>query len=391
MLWTTLVLSAVAVGPAAADHEDSDEWVGSFHPALHSTVVTYAWSLLQVVTFTCDTAAGCILPDDPTSYDEGDTTTGECEYLGSTVLVGDCSTEAPTGWEHTSTVTLVHDPPTWSLRFCTQEGWGQDPLYSAWGTTDGPINGSGHRATLDSPPPASMWGPLPTATTVNEPPFCGDWEPAGLDVSIADATVEEGGFASLTITATGTGSGTVQFATADGTAVSPGDYTATLGVHSWSGPGTREVVIETIDDDIVEGDETFTVSLSNAAGVDIGTGTATVTILDNDCVPGAPSKSEPFCAVPSDVLNWNVPSFPEPKSPTHVTVRLARSPSSTDTFEIETTGCGGACLVEVVSITPDRFTSSQSDHRCVVLDGCAHRVSLMVPATHRHSRLTTTP
>ena len=211
---------------------------------------------------------------------------GSLEEGGTaTVLVGDCSTAPPAGWAHTSTVTLVHDPPTWSLRFCTQEGWGQDPLYSAWGTTDGPINDSGHRVTLDSPPLPSMWGPLPTATTVNEPPFCGDWEPAGLHVSIADATVEEGGFASLTITATGTGSGeeqTVQFATADGTAVAPDDYTETSGVHSFSGPGTREVVIETIDDDTVEGDETFTVSLSSASGVDIGTGTATVTIVDND-------------------------------------------------------------------------------------------------------------
>ena len=185
MLCIALVLSAVAVGPAAADHQDSAEWTGSFDPALHSTVVTYAWSLRQVVTFTCDTPTGCILPDNPTSYDQGDTTTRECEYLGSleeggtaTVLVGDCSTEAPAGWVHTSTQTLVHDPPTWSLRFCTQEGWGQDPLYSAWGTTDGPINDEGHRATLDSPPLPSMWGPLPTATTVNEPPFCGDWERA---------------------------------------------------------------------------------------------------------------------------------------------------------------------------------------------------------------------
>ena len=184
VLCIALVLSAVAVVPAAADHQDSAEWTGSFDPALHSTVVTYAWSLRQVATFTCDTAAGCLWVDF-SFHAQGDTHTRECEYLGSleeggtaTVLVGDCSTEAPTGWVHTSTETLVHDPPTWSLRFCTQEGWGQDPLYSAWGTTDGPINDEGHRATLDSPPLPSMWGPLPTATTVNEPPFCGDWERA---------------------------------------------------------------------------------------------------------------------------------------------------------------------------------------------------------------------
>ena len=46
--------------------------------------------------------------------------------------------------------------------------------------------------------------------------------------------------------------------------------------------GTASVSVNTTDDTEVEGTETFTVVLSNPSGVDIGTGTATVTILDND-------------------------------------------------------------------------------------------------------------
>ena len=148
------MLSVVAVGSAAADHETSDEWEGSFDPAAHSTVVNYAWSSLLDRTYRCDAPAGCVWFEgsSPTAHDQGDTYDRHCEFLGyadRVTLVGDCSDSVPTGWTLTQTTLTHHDPPTWSLRFCTQPGWGQNPDYSAWGTTDGPINDTGHRARLD--------------------------------------------------------------------------------------------------------------------------------------------------------------------------------------------------------------------------------------------------
>ena len=117
---------------------------------------------------------------------------------------------------------------------------------------------------------------------MNEPPFCGDWSQI-LTVSSSDVTVTEGGMAAVTVTAAGSGSGTVQYRTVDGTATAPRDFldpgASTL---TFAGPGTRTVIVPTIDDTEVEGTETFTVRLSNASGVDIGTALATVTIIDND-------------------------------------------------------------------------------------------------------------
>ena len=279
------MLSVVAVGTAGADHESSDEWEGSFDPAVHSTIVTYAWSVLRDNTYRCDTPAGCVWRDDGvTFYSHGDTYVSHCEFLGANqvALVGDCSDSTPAGWKLTQSTLTHHDPPTWSLRFCTQPGWGQNSNNSAWGTTDGPINDGGHRATLDSPPLPSMWGPLPSATTVNEPPFCGDWNQI-LTVSVSDATVTEGGQAAVTVTAAGSGSGSVQYRTVDGTATAGRDFRGPgPSTLTFSGPGTRQVRVDTVDDSDVEGNETFTVVLSNPSGVDIGTGTATVTIIDND-------------------------------------------------------------------------------------------------------------
>ena len=94
-------------------------------------------------------------------------------------------------------------------------------------------------------------------------------------VSISGATVVEGEQAELTVTSSvGGGSGTVQYRVVNGSAVAGSDFRdpdpSTL---TFSGPGTRQVRVDTLDDSDVEGNETFTVVLSNPSGVDIGTGT----------------------------------------------------------------------------------------------------------------------
>ena len=81
---------------------------------------------------------------------------------------------------------------------------------------------------------------------------------------------------------------TVDYATANGTALSGLDYATTTGRLTFpanSPAGTvLNVVIPVIDDNIVENSETFTVGLSNVQGADvaIGASPAIVTIADND-------------------------------------------------------------------------------------------------------------
>ena len=79
---------------------------------------------------------------------------------------------------------------------------------------------------------------------------------------------------------------TVNYATADGTATAPDDYTRTSGIATFA-PGTRTVLVNVpiIDDDEADPDETFELRLSTASGATIGTPSATATIRDDGDLP----------------------------------------------------------------------------------------------------------
>lgn len=77
---------------------------------------------------------------------------------------------------------------------------------------------------------------------------------------------------------------TVVATTADGTATAGDDYAAVSETVTIAAGATRaSVLIPTVDDDLDEGSETFTVTLSDPSGATLGSpSTATVTIIDND-------------------------------------------------------------------------------------------------------------
>ncbi len=79
---------------------------------------------------------------------------------------------------------------------------------------------------------------------------------------------------------------TVRFSSSDKTATSSSDYTATTGLLIFERGSTEgKVVVEVIDDQIVEGDETFEVMLSNPRNAVIGQALATGTIVENEGIP----------------------------------------------------------------------------------------------------------
>lgn len=111
----------------------------------------------------------------------------------------------------------------------------------------------------------------------------------------SDGAVTEGGTSTFTITKSGTTTTTcsVNIASANGTAVAPGDFTAlsTLTLPFTSTQTMMGVGVTTIDDTAIESAENFTANLSSpTGGATIGTGTATATINDNDN-SGPPSFS----------------------------------------------------------------------------------------------------
>ena len=102
-------------------------------------------------------------------------------------------------------------------------------------------------------------------------------------VSIAGGSGTEGDDGSIAFTVTldeaASETVTVDYATADGSAEAGDDYTAASGTLSFAAGETSKAISVAIDDDIDnESDETFTVTLSNASGADLGTKTATGTI-----------------------------------------------------------------------------------------------------------------
>lgn len=85
------------------------------------------------------------------------------------------------------------------------------------------------------------------------------------------------------------GTVTVQYATQDGTAIAPTDYTTTSGTLTFApGVTTQSFTVPIVADSLPEPGETFTVNLSGATGgAAIGTATATITITAH--LPSAPS------------------------------------------------------------------------------------------------------
>jgi hypothetical protein len=79
----------------------------------------------------------------------------------------------------------------------------------------------------------------------------------------------------------------VDYATTDGTAVDASDYTGDTGTATvLAGDTSTTVSIDVLDDGVYEGDEDFTLDLSNEVNGTLGTPTGTGTITDDETPPG---------------------------------------------------------------------------------------------------------
>lgn len=117
-------------------------------------------------------------------------------------------------------------------------------------------------------------------------------------LSIADLSVAEGDgdhahfMFTVTLDKAADGPVTVAYSTADGTATAGDDYAASSGTVTFAAGETSKMVHVDIKGDLLaEGNETFTVNLSNAAGANIADGTAIGTIIDDDGAPALPALS----------------------------------------------------------------------------------------------------
>src|SRR2546428_641592 len=107
----------------------------------------------------------------------------------------------------------------------------------------------------------------------------------------------------VTLTASGTHAPvTVSYATADGSATAPSDYTSRNGALDFlagTGNATMTISVPIISDTIVELDETFFVNLINPDGATITKGQGVGTIINDDGPTPTPSPSPTPTPTPS--------------------------------------------------------------------------------------------
>ena len=108
--------------------------------------------------------------------------------------------------------------------------------------------------------------------------------PPSMNVTGGGTVAEATGSVTLTVSL-GLASGktvTVDYATADGTATAPDDYTTRSGTLTFTpGQTSMTVSVPIISDTADEDAETFTFTLTNAGNATLGTASATITIGDN--------------------------------------------------------------------------------------------------------------
>ncbi len=140
--------------------------------------------------------------------------------------------------------------------------------------------------TLSNPAGGTTIAPIHQATvTIHD-----DDPPPALSISDVGVTEGDEGVVEATFTVTRSGATertvTVHFATANGTAVAPADYSPIGGVLTFTpAETTRTVTVNVNGDTIVEPDETFFVTLSSPTNATIAGAQGIGTIHDDDAVP----------------------------------------------------------------------------------------------------------
>ncbi|WP_193747488.1 retention module-containing protein, partial [Cellvibrio sp. OA-2007] len=95
----------------------------------------------------------------------------------------------------------------------------------------------------------------------------------------------------------------VNYATSNGSATQPSDYTSTSGTLSFAaGETSKTITVPITDDNLFEGNETFNVVLSGATNATIATDTGVGTIVDNETAPTVTAISTPSTLEGADLV-----------------------------------------------------------------------------------------
>jgi hypothetical protein len=112
-----------------------------------------------------------------------------------------------------------------------------------------------------------------------------------VSISVANPTVTEGNSGTanalfnVTLSTVSASTVTVDYATADGSAIAPGDYLTTTGTLSFApGQTVMQIGVPVVGDTVIESTEVFSLNLFNAVNATLADPSAQGTITDNDTV-----------------------------------------------------------------------------------------------------------
>jgi YVTN family beta-propeller protein len=155
------------------------------------------------------------------------------------------------------------------------------------------------------------------------------------NVSKAEGNSGTTGFSfTVTLSAASGVAATVDYATSDGTAQAPGDYTATTGSLTFApGETSKTITVPVNGDTSSEPDETFTVNLTNPRGAIINLGTGTATIINDDKVFGLSISDYSHREGNSGTTGFSFTVALDAPNPSPVTVSYATADGSATTAD----------------------------------------------------------
>ncbi len=235
---------------------------------------------------------GGVTPNDP-----GDIDTGGNGLQNFPVITSATANGNTTNLQGTlnSTANAQFRIELFSNSVCSPSGFGEGEKYIGFTTVNTDVNGNGNFTLSVSN--ASLVGQIFTATATDANGNTSEFSACASGVVSSPGTLqlstnlvsqqENSGSFTLNVNRTNgsTGTVTVHYATADNTANAPSDYTSTSGTLTFNdGEMSKTITVPIIDDNIPEGTETFTLTLSNPTGGAVlgNLTTATFFIQDND-------------------------------------------------------------------------------------------------------------
>ena len=159
---------------------------------------------------------------------------------------------------------------------------------------------------------------------------------------------------------------TVNYATANDTAVAPGDYTARSGLLTFPiGTTTQQVTVPIVGDTLDEADERFTVNLTNPSGATISQGQGTATISDNDPPPSLSINNASVTEVDTGTANATFT----------VTLSVASGqPVTVNYTTIDGTATAPADYTATAAPSPSRLEFARSRSSCRSPTTCSMRM-----------------